>query len=271
MIFIDLFGNPPSQELIDEGAELTRQLMALPPEKRSDFIDDHSDYWSKLKPYFMALSNGKCWYTEAKDISSIYHMDHFRPKKKTIALKKDCTIKTTNNTEGYWWLSFDWENYRLSSSIPNTTKGNYFPLMLSTSAATTKDEIGDEWPGLLDPTDATDVALIGFGDDGKVCPTCPDGTWDADRVKLSVRVYNLDNVTLTDARKEIQQTCKRLIQEIKKIQLDYAQTRSTTYRESYKERVRELRDMTKPTAELSAVARNYIKSQPEEFIRNIAI
>lgn len=52
------------------------------------------------------------------------------------------------------------------------------------------------------------LALIGFGDDGKVCPTCPDDTWDADRVRLSVRVYNLDNVTLTDARIEVQQTCK---------------------------------------------------------------
>lgn len=271
MIYIDLFGNPPSQELIDEGAELTRQLMALPPEKRNQFIDDHSDYWSKLKPYYFALSNGKCWYTEAKEVSSAYHMDHFRPKKRTNALKKDCSIKTTNNTEGYWWLSFDWENYRLSSSTPNTTKGNYFPLMLGTTAATLKDELDNEWPGLLDPTDAADVALIGFGDDGKVCPTCPDDTWDADRVRLSVRVYNLDNVTLTDARIEIQQTCKRLIQEIKKIQTDYAATRSTTYRETFRARVKELRDMTKPTAELSAVARNYIKSQPEEFIRNIAV
>lgn len=271
MIFIDLFGNPPSQELIDEGTELTKQLSALSPDERNKFIDDHEDYWSKLKPYYFSLSNGKCWYTEAKDISSIYHMDHFRPKKKTITLKKDCPVKTTNNSEAYWWLSFDWENYRLSSSIPNTSKNNYFPLMLGTSAASSKEEINEEWPGLLDPTDVDDVALVGFGEDGKVCPTCPDNTWDADRVRISARVYNLDNVTLTDARKEIQQTCKRLIQEIKKIQKDYAETHSTIYRDTYKSKVRELRDMTKPTAELSAVARNYIKSQPEEFIRNIAV
>ena len=37
MIFIDLFGNPPSQELIDEGAELTRQLMALSEEDRDAY------------------------------------------------------------------------------------------------------------------------------------------------------------------------------------------------------------------------------------------
>lgn len=36
MIFIDLFGNPPPQELIDEGKRLTDQLMALSPDQRAD-------------------------------------------------------------------------------------------------------------------------------------------------------------------------------------------------------------------------------------------
>ncbi len=62
MIFIDLFGNPPPQDLIDEGTELTRQLMGLPPDKRNDFIDKYDDYWGKLKDYYAALSHDKCWY-----------------------------------------------------------------------------------------------------------------------------------------------------------------------------------------------------------------
>lgn len=271
MIFIDLFGNPPPKELLEEGEKLTQKLISLPPEERNKFIDEHSDYWTRLKPYYSALSNGKCWYTEAKNISSHYHMDHFRPKKKTVALKKDCSIKTTNNAESYWWLAFDWENYRFSSSIPNTSKGNYFPLMIGTVAAKTKADVSLEWPGLLDPTDATDVALITFGEDGKVYPACSDDIPDADRVRITTRVYNLDYVGLIDARKEIQQTCKRLIQEIKKCQKDYVATHSTTYRDMYKSKIIELQNMTKPDADLSAVARNYIKSQPEEFIRNIAV
>ena len=32
MIFIDLFGNPPSPELIAEGEKLTRELIALAPD-----------------------------------------------------------------------------------------------------------------------------------------------------------------------------------------------------------------------------------------------
>ena len=67
MIFIDLFGSPPSPELIAEGEKLTRELMALAPDQRNAFIDKHDDYWGKLKEHYMDLSHGKCWYTEAKE------------------------------------------------------------------------------------------------------------------------------------------------------------------------------------------------------------
>lgn len=271
MIFIDLFGNPPPQKLIDEGETLTRELMALSPDQRSDFIDQHADYWGKLKAYYMNLSHGKCWYTEAKDIASAYHMDHFRPKKETIALTRDCTIPTINNDEAYWWLAFDWTNYRFAASIPNSSKNAYFPLKPGTCAAKSKDELDDEWKGLLDPTDEYDVSFIAYGTDGNVYPACADvNSWDALRVMLSVRVYNLNSISLVDARKEVQQTCKAKIEFIKKAQRDYAETGSKIYRDMLKNYVSELREMTKPTSELSSVARNYIRNDAEEFIRNIA-
>ena len=271
MIFIDLLGNPPPRELIEEGMRLTEELKKLPPEERDKFIDKNDDYWGKLKDHYCSLSHGKCWYTEAQDIASHYHMDHFRPKKKTIKLRSNCKIDTINNSEAYWWLAFDWKNYRLSASIPNTSKSNYFPLQPGTPIATDEGSLQKEWPGLLDPTDEYDVALVAFDDAGKVCPACSDdSSWDATRVKLSVRVYDLDNTTLVEARKQIQQTCKRRIDRIIKIQQNYSETKNSEFREELRERVKELKDMTKPTAELSAVARNYIRNYPEEFIRNIA-
>lgn len=271
MIFIDLFDNPPSPELIAEGERLTRELMELSPDQRNDFIDRHDAYWGKLKEHYMDLSHGKCWYTEAKEIASHFHMDHFRPKKKPIELKKNCEIETATSTEAYWWLAFDWKNYRLAASIPNTSKGSYFPLKKGTHAITEGEEITEEWYGLLDPTDMCDVSLIGFGLDGKVYPACTDVTcWDALRVCLSVRVFDLNNVALVDARKEIQQICKTKIELIKQAYREYAQTNSQGYKAMFKKYVTELREMTKPTAELSAVARNYIRNDPEEFIRNIA-
>lgn len=271
MIYIDLFGNPPPGELIEEGMELTKQLRALPPENRNDFIDKHSGYWGKLKEYYMELSHGKCWYTEAKEIASNYHMDHFRPKKQPKPLKRNCKIKTENSAEAYWWLAFDWRNYRLSADIPNTTKGSYFPLQEGTKAAGPGDDPAQEWCGLLDPADEYDVSLIAFELDGKVKPACDDDTcWDATRVYLSKRVFDLDHITLVDRRKEIQQSCKVKIEMIKNAQREYARTRSLVYRDMLKKYIKELRDMADPVTELSAVARNYIRNDEEEFIRNIA-
>lgn len=271
MIYIDLFGNPPPQELINEGKKLTNELMGLSPDQRDEFIDTHAAYWGKLKNHYMKLSHGKCWYTEAKEIASSYHMDHFRPKKQPKELKKNCEIQTATSTEAYWWLAFDWRNYRLVASVPNTSKGSYFPLQHDTNAVKQGEDSSQEWCGLLDPADQYDVSLIAFGIDGKVYPACADvNCWDAIRVFLSVRVFDLDHISLVDARKEIQQSCKIKIEMIKNAQREYAQTRSLSYREMLKKYIKELQDMTKPTAELSAVARNYIRNDPEEFIRNIA-
>ena len=271
MIFIDLFSNPPSPELIAEGEQLTKELMQLPPEQRDDFIDQHANYWGKLKEHYIKLSHGKCWYTEAKEIVSHFHMDHFRPKKKPIKLNKNCKIETATSTEAYWWLAFDWKNYRLAASIPNTSKGSYFPLKKNTYAITQGKAVAEEWCGLLDPTDVYDASLIAFETDGKIYPACADmNCWDAQRVTLSKRVYNLNYPSLVDRRIEIQQICKQKIQKIKNAQRNYAETHSIEFRDMLKDYVRELKDMTKPTAEMSAVARNYIRNDPEEFIRNIA-
>ena len=271
MIFIDLFGNPPSPELIAEGEELTEQLMQLPPEQRNDFIDQHAVYWGKLKEHYVKLSHGKCWYTEVKDIASSYHMDHFRPKKKPKELKKNCEIETATSTEAYWWLAFEWKNYRLSASVPNTSKHSYFPLKKGTNAITQGENVYKEHYALLDPTNKDDVALIAFGIDGKIYPACADTEqWKIQRVTLSKRVYNLDYPSLVDGRIEIQQKCRRKIQQIKNMQRKYAETSLTEFRDILKEYVLELKAMTQPDAELSAVARNYIQNDPEEFIRNIA-
>ena len=272
MIFIDLFGNPPSQELIDEGAELTRQLMALSEEDRDAFIEKNKTYWGKLKEHYKKLSSGKCWYTEAIDISSHYHMDHFRPKKETKALKTRCSIPTGNNSEAYWWLAFDWENYRYSSSIPNTSKNAYFPLKVGTPIAHNKAELSEEWPGLIDPTDPNDVMLIAFNEAGEVCPACTyDNDWHSIRVRLSIRVYDLNNISLVEARKQIQNQCETKIRKLINVRKAYPDTNSSEFRKVFRECILDLRSMIQPEAELSSVARNYIRNYPEEFIRNIAI
>ena len=271
MIFINYKNNPPSQELIDEGRELTKQLLLLPEIERKKYIEKHSDYWRKLEAHLASLSYGKCWYTEAHDIASVYHVDHFRPKNETKKLTKDCKIETDNNPEPYWWLAFAWENYRYSGSIPNTSKNAYFPLRKGSMIARKLDDVEKEWTGLLDPTVEEDVLWLTFGEDGKAYPACDDDlSWEAQRVYLSVRVYNLNAPSLIDARVEIQNDCKRRINKIIKLMSDKENNYNVLIRDESKDQIQELRKMLNPKSELSAVAKCYILNRPESFIRRIA-
>lgn len=273
MIYIDLLNNPPDEALIKEGEQLTEELKKQTPDKRDEFIDAHQKYWGKLKDYYSELSHRKCWYTETHNPASDYHMDHFRPKKAVMHLTKDAPpFETTNKDGAYWWLAFDWKNYRLSASIPNTSKNAYFPLKQGTPPAEDEGDVSTEWIGLLDPTNQDDVNLLTFGDDGKACAACSDDdSWEAQRVQLSVRVYNLNDVSLVEARIEIRNKCKELINTIKKKQRRYAKYNENADREEYIRYINQLREMMKPEAELSAVAIDYVLCDEEPYIRKIAL
>lgn len=276
MNYIDLLNNPPEEALIKEGEKLTKELSSLPKGDRADYIERHKSYWGKLKKHYSKLSHGKCWYTDAKDVASDYHMDHFRPKKQTKELTKkapkinEVPLKTSNNADSYWWLAFDWKNYRFSASIPNESKHTYFPLKEGTKAAQKSEELANEWPGLLDPTVEDDVELITFNEEGKVCPAVEnDECWDAQRVLLSVEVYNLNAKSLSDARKEVQQSCEQLIRKIKSARENYYKKDDPSYRGLYKELLEDLRKKTKEDVELSSVALEYIRNYPDKHIRKI--
>lgn len=48
--------------------------------ERNKYIDDHSSHWGLLKPWLMALSHNKCWFSDTKDTYSHYDFEHFRPE-----------------------------------------------------------------------------------------------------------------------------------------------------------------------------------------------
>ena len=276
MIFIDLKNNPPSQALIDEGIRLTQELNLITDEKeRKAFIDENADYWGKLKDHYKKLSNGKCWYSEAKETVSPYHMDHFRPKNAIKLATRKCKVKSHNSKEPYWWLAFDWENYRLSGHLPNTNKNAYFPLRINTPIATCKVECINEVIGLLDPTDEDDTKCLGFDENGFAC-SISNGIdlWKEQRVSFSIILYNLNTPDLVDARKEVQNTCRYLIQEIINSHHDMINQENPEFKNYIKgtliKRIKELKEKTKATAELSAVAKKYILSHPSPLINKIA-
>lgn len=271
MIFIDYKNNPPSKELMDEGKALTCQLLALPEEKRESFIEAHRDYWGRLKHHLLELSNGKCWYTEAHDVSGNYYVDYFRPKGGLRGLVRGCGIETGSNPQGYWWLAFSWENYRLCGSIPNESKNTYFSLRKESAAAGGPSGLDKEWIGLLDPTDKEDVLQLTFGEDGRAYPACSDDAcWEAQRAFLSIQVYNLNAQQLIDARIEVQNKCKRIVHRIMRLMQDKENNNNGLAHKEIRALIRELRGLIHPQSELSSVAKSYLLSRPEPFIQKIA-
>ena len=74
---------------------------------------------------------------------------------------------------------------------------------------------------------------------------------------------------MVDQRVQIQVKCERLIREIENIHNDIKNNGNIYAKKQFQDKVSELREMTKATAELSATARNYILSSSKEYIRKL--
>lgn len=197
---------------IEKAAKLQEQLEKLATQgERKAFVSSHNE-WSEIKDELLKMSYGKCWYSEAPDAVSDWHVDHFRPKGR--ALDEDKT-----EHEGYGWLAFDWKNYRIAGSYPNSphkddegqTRGkwDYFPLAKGSARANweTRD-CGGEICLILDPTKKNDPKLLTFDEDGQPRPTDPSNAIAIKKVETTVRLLFLDSARLVAARKrKWRETC----------------------------------------------------------------
>lgn len=141
---------------------------------RKTYIEEHSKAWTAIRQYLEVMSHGKCWYSEAKEGVSRFQVDHFRPHGKAKQGLRDCC-------EGYSWLAFNIDNFRLAGMLCNTTnkeyseesvgKGIWFPLADPARRASLQDrDISIETPCLLDPIDPEDPYKLWFNEDGNVIP-----------------------------------------------------------------------------------------------------
>lgn len=171
----------PSKDWLRKADEVTRKLQCMEDdEERTRYINKRARLWSELKERLFELSHGKCWYCEAKEERSDYHVDHFRPKNR---IHDDNGVRH----DGYWWLAFDWRNYRLACSYCNSPhkgtdgksrgKSDLFPIKDETWRATGPDcDVDDEMPLLLDPTIQGEPELLWFMEDGKAYPAAETNT-----------------------------------------------------------------------------------------------
>lgn len=206
MIYINLDKNKIPKEWLDKALSLTVRLDALVTKKeRANLIDRNNKIWSEIKDVLLEMSNGKCWYSEAPDAVSDFHVDHFRPKGKSV--DEDGT-----EYDGYQWLAFNWENYRVAGSYANSPhkdgagavrgKWDYFPLAKGSGRATWDNRsIQNERYLLLDPTNEHDPKLLTFDETGLPKPSDTTNPIAKKKVELTTYLLFLDSPRLVAARK----------------------------------------------------------------------
>lgn len=280
MIFIDLEHKLPTdadipgwtpwtpaewQRWLERSRQLVGDLAALQAagqrDERNALIDANSAHWGALKAWLLALSGGKCWFSEVRELYSHYDVEHFRPKKEAKAL--DGTER-----DGYWWLAFDYMNFRACGTVGNRKKGGWFPLrqgsLYSTFAAQCEES---ESPYLLDPIDDDDVSLIAFDEEGKLMPMPGTSQWEQDRVRETVKRLKLnEHVPLAEARRSVWQKVDRLIEDFLAAKAKCTNGHNPAAKTKLREVRARVRELTQRSAELSAVARWCLQVRNEPLL-----
>src|SRR5882672_6771705 len=140
MIYVDLNKLILSPEWEKRAKQLTRELIMLYPDERSDFIEkNRKNTWGadEVLKALRAMVGNKCWYSEVPLEGSDPNIVHFRPKGQVREVDTDLQ-NTQTASPGYWWLAFEHQNFRLSSMHANqrrvdtNTRGgkwDYFPVL----------------------------------------------------------------------------------------------------------------------------------------------
>ncbi len=188
---------------------------------RANAIAKKAELWSYAGQHIRNVMHDKCWYCESYESRSDMPVDHFRPKS---------SVAECPDHPGYWWLTFDWENYRFSCTYCNSRrvdvegrtaggKQDHFPVFSPPGWALSKD---DDWrterPVLLDPTNPDDTHLITFHENGFPRETVHDEQDEEHiRARESIRFYHLDHQKAVRDRKRIAVTIRNHFVEVERL------------------------------------------------------
>lgn len=265
MIYIDINKFVPSQEWLDKSQELLDELISHRNNKakRDEIIDRDSSqkHWKSLKEELKKLSFGKCWYSEAREIYSYYHVDHFRPKKSAI----DDTSGKKVKRDGYWWFTFNYKNFRLSGGIGNTLKVDHFAVKAN-CAKCPEDDCEDEIIYFLDPTKKNDPKKLIINEDGEMKPSNTIETnWDHIRAKYTIEKLDLNFPELKTERHIKWKKCNSMIQEIDWLDAAYQASPSVRKEERIENKLNDIRKLIAPCEELSATNRACLRASRRDW------
>ena len=206
MRFIDLSKVTPDDKWIRTAQNHLSNLQSKTHEERCEYFDKYP-HWKKLKNAFKSVFGERCWYTESDLDESHGDVDHFRPKNRSTDEDGNVLLK-----DGYWWLAYDYHNYRLSGSVCNETcKKDHFPLKKDTQPAS--DPNDDDENLLLDPCNEKDCDLIDCDETGAIV-AMSSNVDDINRVKKKKKIYKWDKQN--DRRKQIRGTWKIFLERFEK-------------------------------------------------------
>ena len=246
--------------------ELLEKLKAASnSEERNKIIDSNSKVWGDLKEWLLTLSYQKCWFSEAKDCFNHWDVEHFRPKKSA----KDLDGK---EHDSYWWLTFDWHNFRICGNVGNRKKGTFFPLRPGSARVTDPDgDLRFEDKILLDPAHEDDPGLLSFNLEGRAIPNPHiHDEWEKLRVTYSVERYKLDFPALMNKRKVVWQDCWQHIQDyLDELGKYHKDKNNVIAKEAFRKKAGNIRKMLKADQECSAVARACLLSTGDERVKGL--
>lgn len=210
MRFIDLLKINPNDPKVVQWEKTakshwnTLKTLKTHDERREYF--KQNPFWNEFKDILMDKFGKKCWYSECSIEGDFGDVDHFRPKNRSVDENGITILK-----DGYWWLAFDYHNYRLSCAKCNRPskpcgKRDLFPIKKGTPYAVNPNSSDDNI--LLDPCKRDDCELIDCDNMGSIVAVSKD-RYKKFRVEVSKRIYNLN--IFNYGRKKVRKICMATI------------------------------------------------------------
>jgi uncharacterized protein (TIGR02646 family) len=243
-----------------------KTIESMSAKRRKSHINSNAK-WQQLSKCLGDLLNGKCWYCESIIKRSATPIDHFRPKN---------NVKEAPKHGGYWWLAYEWKNYRFACTHCNTFgtaqkrgiaggKNDCFPLWDEKHRATgprpsrlVPDPIEAELPILLDPFNDADPGLLWFDEDGSISPH-PKLCANKNGVKYkradeSIKIYGLYQDDLKERRGKHLEKIAETLGEADDLLLKYEDGNATA-KQSLDKQIQELKNAMADKSEYSAAVR----------------
>jgi len=260
-------GSAPPKDWQDEANALVQLLNKAPDDSaRVSLVFKFRKLWRdpRLLSWLTDLHHRKCWYSEARESVSSYHVDHFRPKGRASQMD-------SSERPGYWWLTFDWTNYRLAGQLLNVKKRDRFPVELPGIATPAKPlTLEAEGPLLIDPLD-NDAWFVSFErlDDDECVATASPGLTAANaaRVDITIDVLGLNRLrSLNRNRADIWDKGWARIQEYKDAD---SSSLLATQRALRLVAARALAQLCAEDQEFSSTAKACVEKQAPECLRQL--